>query len=569
MKWKTGGQLLCASLERLGVKHIFGLPGTQNVGLFECLRQSSIRTIVPTHELAAGFMANGYYRASGKVGVLTTIPGPGFAFTIAAIAEASHDSAALLYIVGKAAQDPAKKYNLQAIDQRAILSPLVRRIVEVDHPKDLGAGAREAFLATTSGEPGPVMLQIDDRHIADEVTAPSEFDAPLPGVLMPDAALLKEVIASLRESKRALLFVGQGANGASDQLQKLASLLNAPVIATRSARGVIPEDDPKSLTFDFSESSVRSMNSLFDQSDVILAVGCKFSANGTYGFKLKLPAEKLIHVDACAEALNANYPARLALHSDAPAFLDAVLRNAEAFQLRRSDWDASILEACRRNGASPAEPAVRGCDPATAAGFFAALRKAMPANACLVTDSGMHQVLATRHFRVQTPRGLIIPTDFQSMGFGLPAAIAAKLANPSQRVVLIMGDGGLAMSGMEILTAVRERIPITVIIFNDGALGQIRAQQLSSYGHSHGTELLNPDLSLFAEAIGANYFYLDGDAENTLRAALNQSGVTLVEVALGDSAAMRVERAKGIARQGARRVVSPSMLGWIKSRLRH
>ena len=568
MKKSTGGHILCSSLERLGVSHIFGLPGTQNIGFFECLRQSSIRTIVPTHELAAGFMANGYYRASGKVGVLTTIPGPGFAFTIAAIAEASHDSAALLYIVGKAAENPARKFNLQAIDQRAILSPLVRKIVEVDHPKDLGAGVHEAFAATTAGEPGPVLLQIDDRHIAQEVDTPADFDMPLPAPRAPDAAMLQEIVASLRESKRVVLFVGQGANGAPDELQKLADLLSAPVIATRSARGVLSEDDPKALTFDFSESSIRSMNSLFEQSDLILAIGCKFSANGTFGFKLKLAPEKLIHVDACAEVLNANYPARIALHSDASAFLHAVLHHAAAFQTRRSDWNPAALEICRQGYANPVEPAVHGCDPATPAGFFDALRKAMPPNACLVTDSGMHQVLATRHFRVHTPRGLIIPTDFQSMGFGLPAAIGAKLANPSQRVVLIIGDGGLAMSGMEILTAVREGICLTVIVFNDGALGQIRAQQLSSYGHSHGTELFNPDLSLFAEAIGANYFYLHGEAESTLRAALNQNGVTIVEVGLSDSAGMRVARAKGIARQSARRLISPTVMGWLKSRLR-
>ena len=228
MKSRTGGQILCSSLEKLGVTHIFGLPGTQNIGFFECLRRSSIRAIVPTHELAAGFMANGYYRASGKVGVLTTIPGPGFAFTVAAIAEASHDSAALLYIAGKAAEHPARKYNLQAIDQRAILSPLVRRIVEVDRAKDMSAALREAFAATTAGEPGPVLLQIDDRHIDEEVAGPAESDEPLPAPQAPDAALLREIIAALRDSRRAVLFAGQGTNGGSDKLRVLAGLLNAP-----------------------------------------------------------------------------------------------------------------------------------------------------------------------------------------------------------------------------------------------------------------------------------------------------------------------------------------------------
>jgi acetolactate synthase-1/2/3 large subunit len=169
MKYTTGGQDLCITLEELGVTHIFGLPGTQNINLFEALRQSSIRTILATHELAAGFMANGYYRASGKVGVLTTIPGPGFAYTLAAIAEASQDSAALLYIVGRPASESS--FSLQAIDQRAILAPLVKRIVEVERATDIGSAVREAYSATTEGEPGPVMLHIDERAIDDQVLA--------------------------------------------------------------------------------------------------------------------------------------------------------------------------------------------------------------------------------------------------------------------------------------------------------------------------------------------------------------------------------------------------------------
>jgi acetolactate synthase I/II/III large subunit len=570
MKRRTGGEALCSALERLGVEHVFGVPGTQNIALFEALRRSSLRTILATHELAAGFMANGYYRGSGKVGVLTTIPGPGFAFTIAAIAEAAQDSSALLYIVGKAGTIPGRKFNLQQIDQRAILAPLVKRTIEVDDPADIVSAACEAYDLATAGEPGPVALEVADRAIEGEVPGEPSVDRHGTPRLAPPPDSLDDLIRMLAESRRAVLFVGQGVNEASAPLRELAELLDAPLIATRSARGALGEDHRLALAADFSSSAVRALNSILDGSDLILALGCKFTHNGTYGFQLHFPKEKLIHVEASSDVLNANYPARLAILADAPLTIQAILGRREALARRQSAWDqpelARLKQAGRPDGSLP-EPRIHGVDPPTPAAFFAALRRAMPSGACLVTDSGWHQVLATRHFRVLGSRGLIIPSDFQSMGFGLPAAIAAKLAVPEKRVVALIGDGGLAMSGMELLPAVRERIPITVIVFNDGALGQIRIQQLSSFGHAHATELETPDLSLFAEAVGAAYVRLESDAEQTLRAAIHQDGVTLVEVNVGDTAAIRVARAKGLARRTAKHAFSPSLLRWIKSKV--
>ncbi len=192
----------------------------------------------------------------------------------------------------------------------------------------------------------------------------------------------------------------------------------------------------------------------------------------------------------------------------------------------------------------------------------------MPADSCLVTDCGLHQAHATRYFRVLAPRGLVIPSDFQSMGFGLPAAIGAKLAAPDRTVVALIGDGGLLMSGMEMITAVRERIPITVIVFSDGALGQIRLQQLSLYGQTHATQLSTPDLELFAHAIGAEYLRMEGDAADVLRRAMTPDGVTVVEVKVGDSAAMRIQRAKGLARRTTRLALNRRTCRWLESKLR-
>jgi len=203
----------------------------------------------------------------------------------------------------------------------------------------------------------------------------------------------------------------------------------------------------------------------------------------------------------------------------------------------------------------------------TAAGFFRALRSALPDDGMLVTDSGMHQFLARRHFEVRAPHGLMFPNDFQAMGYGLPAAIGAKLAATKRPVVLVMGDGGLLMSGMELITAVRERVPLTVIVFHDGQLNHIRLQQLAESGHAHGVSLRMPDLATLAEAVGMRYVRLAGDAERILATAFKSLEPILIEVRVGDSAAIRLLQAKAATRRAATRVLGPRMAAWIRQRL--
>jgi acetolactate synthase-1/2/3 large subunit len=174
--------------------------------------------------------------------------------------------------------------------------------------------------------------------------------------------------------------------------------------------------------------------------------------------------------------------------------------------------------------------------------FFATLERAMGPDSCLVLDSGLHQMLARRHFRVQRPRGLILPADLQAMGYALPAAIGAKLAAPDRRVVALLGDGGFAISGLELSTAKREGVHLTVIVFNDGHFGLIRKQQLGAHGHVYGTQLRNPDFRRIAESVGADYTRLDQDAEASLSQAVRSKGVHVVEVRLRDAGRRRLRR---------------------------
>jgi acetolactate synthase-1/2/3 large subunit len=571
----NGAGLLCRTLESLGVKVVFGLPGTQNILLYEALHRSAIRPVLATHELGASFMANGYYRASGKVAPLVTIPGPGFTYALTGLAEAMQDSAAVLHIVGQPAAKGGKQFEFQALDQGGVAAPLVKRVYSIEQVDEIPEKVAEAYCLALSGEPGPVLLQWSKDSLAGVPTRP--FDQSFPGLgngALPDDSIIDKVGALLGTARRPILLAGQGAAGAAELVQQLAELIASPVFTTASGRGVLPEDHALALGFDFVRSEVRILNDMIRRSDCVIALGCKFTSAGTGGFLFELPPDRLIHVDASEKVLGANYPARMVVHGSVESFLGRLLpvvrRSLEA---QISEWGREEIEDWKKRlrnvpETSIPEPVVHGVTPPTAGSFFAALRRVLPRNGIVVTDSGLHQGLVRRHFDVLAPRGLFLPSDFQSMGFGLPAAIGAKIADPERPVVAVLGDGGFAMSGMELLTAVREKIPLTVIVFNDGRLNLIRLQQFASFGSSESVDIVNPDFNAFAASVGARYALVDGNAEQVLQNAVDSPDVTLVEVLLGDSTAIHLMRAKGFTRETARRVLGPGLVRRIKQRLR-
>jgi acetolactate synthase-1/2/3 large subunit len=575
---RSGAELICDALQRAGVDCVLGLPGTQNVPLYEALRTSNLRTVVATHELSAAMMANGYFRASGRTAALVTIPGPGFTWALTGLAEATLDSAAVLHLVGSPATTPGVRFQLQALDQAALARPLVKAMHQVANAQDVAGVLATAHAQALAGEPGPVLVEIAQALLEARVPTsrvlpdsrpsenrPSEHLTSLAGRVDVDAA-----IHALASAGRCVIFAGQGSHAAAPLLVQLAETLSAAVVTTTSGRGVIAEDHPLSLGFELGGNGAATLNALIDASDLVLAIGCKFSHNGSHGFRLRISADKLIHVDASADVLGANYPARLAICADAGAFLASVLAQLDQHAPRAPGFSpdeiAKVREQGRAEGARDllVEPRIHGTASGKPEAFFAALRRAMPRASCLVTDSGRHQVLARRHFRVLHPRGLITPTNLQSMGFGIGAAIGACLADPARPVVALIGDGGLAMSGLELLTAVRERLRLTVIVFVDGGYGLIRAQQFAASGHSHGTQLAGPDCAALAAAVGATHVRVHGDAEAVLAAALASPGVTVVEVAVGDTLPMHWMRAKSIARNTPLGRIAKS---WLRRRL--
>lgn len=565
----TGLELLCRTLAKLGVDHVFGLPGTQNASFFTALPKHGIRPVLATHELSAAFMANGYARASGRVGVMATIPGPGFAFAIAGVAEARLDSVPLLHLVGTPARGQ-QRFQHQALDQAGIAGPLVKGVLEVATADDVGLRLQEAWRLAQAGEPGPVLVHLTPEALRGTVgtgadTSPSAQPSPAP-LDTPWADTLRALLAS---AARPVIFAGAGALASAPEVQALAERLPAPVFTTLTARGVVPEDHSAALAFDDARGGLSELNDLLERADLILALGCKLSHNGTSGFRIKLPEDRLVHVNTDREALGSNYPARLAIE----ARVEDVLAAVGATSYSASKWSAGELaEAKARIGtARPPivpEPRFAGVPGGTPESFFRALRAALPPAGVVVTDSGLHQTMTRRYFEVLHAGGLVTPADLQSMGFGVPAAIGAALAEPDRPVVAVVGDGGFLMTAMDLVCAARERVPVTVVVFNDGYLNLIRVQQLRDVGYGSAVSLETPDLKALAAAMGVDYRLVDGDPQSVLRDAIANAGPTLVEVRLGDSNAIRRMRSLGLASEAARRVLPSGMIGQAKRLLK-
>ncbi|HEX9892447.1 MAG TPA: thiamine pyrophosphate-dependent enzyme, partial [Gemmatimonadales bacterium] len=460
------------------------------------------------------------------------------------------------------APETGRRFALQSLDQRAMAGPVAKAVIRLGGGMAMADDVARAHALALAEEPGPVVLELGGGE-AGEGRGEGRGQVPSPPSRLP---ALHELVTLVKAARRPVIYAGQGCAGGAASLRRLAEQLGAPVATTLSGRGVIPEDHPLALAIDLSPAGVDALNRLLATADLILVLGCKLSHNGSAGFRLVLPPDRLVHVDASAEVLGANYPARLTLQADVPGLL--VQLAAEPWT--SGAWRADEIDACRR-AARPddrAEPRIHGVEPPTPEVFFAALRAELPPEAILTLDSGQHQMLARRHYRVLSPRGMIAPSDFQSMGFGLPAAIGAALAAPERPVVALIGDGGFAMSGLELLTAVRNRLPVITIVFRDGMLGLIREQQMREFGHAHGVDLPPVDLAAFAAAVGIRYVGMDGDLRTELQTALSAREPALVDVRVGDSPAMRRQHATGFARASVRRALGPRLIGVLKRWLR-
>lgn len=571
MKPANGAEALAQALERNRVTHVFGLPGTQNARLYSSLEGTGVRAVLAGSELMAAFMANGFHRAGGGVPVVATIPGPGFTYALTGFAEAAQDNAAMVLVTGEPDIRDDKRFGLQAIDQAGMVRGLARGVHRLEKTENIGDVTTAALRSAVERGPGPVLLEVN-RGVLDaafrgtlEDIAPMQF----PDV---DDAVCAEIASQLASARRVVILAGQGVNPSAELLAHLVGQRPAMVLTTVSARGVLPESHPWSLAYDFLACSLKETNRLLEEADFILMLGCRTAHNGTGGFGLAIPGDRLAQVDLDPEVLGANYAPRWAIRGDVEAVLERLLVGLRDQDIL-SDWTEQDVAGWRENlrrkgGGNPAEPLFPGVENGQAEAFYRALQDVLPPDSIVVTDTGHHQIMTREHLRVEAPRGLLVPSDFQSMGYGVAAAIGAALAAPDRRVVAIVGDGGLMMSGLELATAVREGLDLCVIVFSDGYLGQIRSQQARSGTGEASVTLAGLDLAALAAATGAHYRLLGEAAGEVLADAVQARGVTLVDVPLSASPAIEKERKKGVVRQKARQALGPGGVDFLRRILR-
>jgi acetolactate synthase-1/2/3 large subunit len=559
----TDLRTFCHALHSAGVVQLFGVPGTQNLALFDAIRGSRLEFTLASHELGAAFMANGYYRASGRPAAVVTIGGPGFTNALTGIAEAKLDSVPLLHLVSAPATSPGESFQLQAIDQAGIAAPLVKRRFLLGPGGDPAAVAAQAVRSALQGEPGPVLIEfaaadselsVKDRtsgHVPDSAAGES---APLSA----DHPLFEELGERWDAARRPVLLLGQGCASQSERIGRIVEQGRIPLLTTPSARGILPEDHPLAIGFDVLRGGVEAVNRLLDRADIVIAAGCKLGHNGSAGFRLRLPSDRLVRVDPSDEVLQANYPSAIRLRAEATT-LFTFLEERSPERHGHQGWSVEELAEARseirRPSPAGADPAVEGPGLKRASEFFRWLGQALPRRAIVVTDSGLHQILARRHLDILSERGLLLPSDFQSMGFGIPAGIGAAIAARDRPIVVLVGDGGLLMSGLEITTAAREGLPILFVVFNDGHLNQIRLQQLRDSGRPFGVDIAELDHERFSEAVGAGFVALhEVETAADLEEVFPEQAPVILEVRVQDSLAMRSKAAEARLKSVARTV---------------
>ncbi|MBI4052278.1 MAG: thiamine pyrophosphate-binding protein [Elusimicrobia bacterium] len=505
-----GSDIVVRALEEEGVRFTFGIPGTHNIELYDSLERSKkITPILVTDEQCASFMADAVSRTSDSIGVVNVVPGAGVTHCLSGVAEAYMDNVPLLVLTCGIRIDTGKAYQLHDVDQLAVLMPITKAILKPTRADEIYPSIRRAFAIARSGTPGPVAVEIPANfYLLTQQVPGLRYNEPKPGVPKPKPEDSETATQILRQAQCPLLYIGNGARGASSLIQELAEKISVPVATTIQGKGIFPESHPLWLWNGLGASAPPFVRNIMKQSDCMVAIGCRFGevATASYGFAAP---KNLIHVDINREVFNRNYPARLAIESDAVAFLKALIphldfRKNEALRKEISREHEKIqrqwLKKTNRRKVAPAA-------------FFESLQKIAGPKAIYATDSGNGTFLAMEHLRLQGPGCFIGPIDYSCMGYSVPAAIGAKFANPDRNVVALAGDGALLMTGLELLTAAAYKMAPVICVLRDGELGQIVQLQRTSFNRDTCSVLHPYSVESFARATHCEYLPLELNAE--------------------------------------------------------
>ena len=525
---KTGAWLAVHALEQIGVKYTFGIPGVHNTELYDELNKSELITpILVTHEGCGAFMAEAISRTTDSIGCLAIVPAAGMTHAMSGIGEAYLDGIPLLIISGGIRRDTGRHYQLHDVDQQHILDGITKAAFLVDKHEEVIPTIYRAYQIATSGEPGPAFVELsgDLQLFPGEVSGLPKYE-PGPTTPVADAEKIKEAVATIATSSKPGLYLGWGARDASAEVIELAEMLGAPVATTLQGLSVFPANHPLHTGMGFGPSAVPAARKAFEDCDCLIAVGVRFAELATGSFGMSIP-EKLVHIDINPAVFNRNYPARVAIEADAADALRALLAELkqQGAEPRESDVLKQMIKTEKESffRSWTAKPNAKLVSPGI---FFRELRKRLDDDSYMIVDDGNHTFLSAEQFPVHRSKHFISPTDFNCMGYCVPATIGVKLTHPDSRVVGIVGDGAFLMTALEIITATRLGLGAVFCVFNDGELAQISQLQEIPLNRKTCTVLGDFKVSGIATATGAAYLRMenDGQAAKVLDEALKISG---------------------------------------------
>ena len=510
---KTAAWLVRQALEQIGVRFTFGIPGVHNIELYDELRESeSIEPLLVTHEGGAAFMADAVSRVSDSIGVLAVVPAAGLTHAMSGVGEAFLDGVPMLVISGGVRSDMEQGFQLHELDQQALMRPLTKATYKIESYDEVVPTVYRAYRKAVEGEPGPVYIELPAnlQLLSGEVGKVPDFRAES---ARPE--LDREAIAAAAElllaAERPGIFVGWGARHVADDIKRIAEQLGAPVATTLQGLAAFPGDHPLHTGMGFGPSAVPAAQNAFRDCDAMLAVGTRFAeiCTGSYG---AVPPEKLVHIDINPGALGRNYPTPVAICADAR---DAVPVLAEALSGTGPERDATELKASIAADKAAwledwkSHDSKERVNPGK---FFSALRARLARDAIVVADDGNHTFLTAELMPIWEGGEYLSPTDFNCMGYCVPGAIGAKLAQPERQVVGIVGDGAFLMTGLETVTASANGLGIAWFVFNDGELSQIAQAQEMPYQRKTCTAVGSLDYGMLAAATGCEFVSMENNA---------------------------------------------------------
>jgi acetolactate synthase-1/2/3 large subunit len=499
---RTGAQILCESLIKEGVEVIFGFPGGTVLPLYDTLPQyPQLRHILVRHEQGAAHAADGYARATGKVGVCLATSGPGACNLVTGIANAHLDSSPVVAITGQVARPFIGKDAFQEIDITGITVPITKHNYLVLKAEDLATVVKEAFHIASTGRPGPVLIDIPRDVFVEEANFHYPEKVKIGGfktVVQGHPAQIKKAAKLINESQKPVILAGRGViiSGAFPELKELAEKAQIPVITTLLGIGCFPEDHILSLGM-IGMHGMAYANMAVSASDLVIAIGMRFDDRATGRVSGFAPHAQIIHIDIDPAEIGKNVRVDVPIVGDVKHVLHELNKQVEV--QTHMDWIAQVEEWRRDHPVV----VIRETDSLLPQFVIRKIYEVTKGDAIIVTGVGQNQMWAAQHFWYNRPNTLISSGGLGTMGFELPAAIGAKVGKPDENVWAIAGDGGFQMTIQELGTAAQDNIAVKIAIINNGFLGMVRQWQELFYKKNYvATPLSNPDFVKVAEAYG-------------------------------------------------------------------